>query len=105
MGEYCYGFQLHPVSKDYHSLLYSLKLIREVNSELKEFSWREGPYESGSDRMAIELLAGHDLLVGYLKGKEDEWIVREKLAEEEQKWIDLCSPYILYEDPLRSATQ
>jgi uncharacterized protein YbbC (DUF1343 family) len=101
-GEYCYGFQLHPCSAEYHSLWYSLKMIRNVRSVVEDFSWREGPYETGSDRNAIELLAGDDLLISYLNGKENEKIVREKLIEEERKWIDHCRTYLLYKDPLRS---
>lgn len=102
-GEYCYGFQLHPCSAEYHSLWYSLKMIRNIRSVVEDFSWREGPYETGSDRKAIELLAGDDLLIGYLNGKENERTVREKLIEEERKWIDHCRTYLLYKDPLRSA--
>lgn len=102
-GLYCFGFQLHPVLADYHSLWYSLKVIRNVKSELKEFSWKEGAYESGSDLSAIELLAGDDLLIEYLNGKEKNKRVQEKLFEEERKWIDQCSRHLLYEDKLRQA--
>ena len=102
-GEYCYGFQLHPCSSEYHSLWYSLKMLRNIRSVVEDFSWREGPYETGSDRKAIELLAGDDLLIGYLNGKENERTVREKLIEEERKWMNHCRTYLLYKDPLRSA--
>jgi len=100
-GEYCYGFQLHPLKIGYHSLWYSLKLIREVRSDLNEFLWREGPYELGSDKTAIELLAGDETLVNFLNGKEEERIVREKLREEERIWQSKCNQYLLYDEKPR----
>jgi uncharacterized protein YbbC (DUF1343 family) len=103
-GAYCYGFQLHPAAPGYHSLWYSLQLIRQVGNELDDFSWREGPYESGSHRPAMELLAGDELLIDYLMGRANDQQVKEKLREEEQKWIEHCSRFLLYPDPLLQIT-
>ncbi|MBS0001338.1 MAG: DUF1343 domain-containing protein, partial [Cyclobacteriaceae bacterium] len=98
--EYCYGFQLHPVSRDFHSLWYSLQLIRAVRMELDEFFWLEGPYELGSHKPAIELLVGDSLLLDYLNGSVTDHLVREKLSEHERRWVDHCSAYLLYDDKL-----
>jgi len=97
----CSGFQLHPVLGNFHSLWYSLKLIRAIKAVLKEFRWREGPYEVGSDKTAIELLAGDEVLLNYLNGKEKDETITERLHEEERKWIEQSSQYVLYGDKLR----
>jgi uncharacterized protein YbbC (DUF1343 family) len=98
--EYCYGFQLHPLAVDFSSLWYSLQLIRAVRQELPDFAWREGPYETGSEKPAIELLAGDPLLLDYLNGSASERIVLEKLGVHERQWVDQCKGYILYGDRL-----
>ncbi len=100
-GQLCSGLQLHPVKKEFHSLWYSLKLIRELNRQLDDFQWLEGPYESGSDRKAIEILVGDPLLIKYLYGKYDEEQIRESLIDQEQTWIEKASPYLLYDLSLK----
>jgi hypothetical protein len=89
------------MTMDYHSLWYSLALIRSIRSECKEFRWREGRYELGSDRTAIELLAGDEDLLNFLNGKEKEHSIKEKLREEEQKWMTQTAGFLLYKQKLR----
>jgi uncharacterized protein YbbC (DUF1343 family) len=99
--EICYGFQLHPV-KQMHSLMYSLKMLRSLHQNAKGFNWLEGPYEAGSDRPAIELLAGDEDLLYFLDGGSNVDVISNKLKEEETRWISLARPYLLYSDPLFS---
>jgi len=98
-GEKCWGFQLHP-QKNYHSLLYSLKLLKAIKEECIDFSYREGPYEAGSDLTAIEILAGDDTILSYLKGEAELKTLINKLSEEEAAWIKLVQPFILYPEKL-----
>jgi uncharacterized protein YbbC (DUF1343 family) len=95
----CHGFQLHPREK-IHSLLYSLKMIRSLNENLDEMRWLEGPYEAGSDKPAIELLAGDEDLIRYLNGTLEEETILHRIHDQEEKWIDLVQPYLLYDEPL-----
>ena len=101
-AQICHGFQLHLTGDPYHSLAHSLCLIRYLRERSgKTFDWREGPYESGSRRPAIEILAGDDTLLDYLKGRMEFDAVREALADGEEAWIRRADEYRLYPDPLQ----
>jgi uncharacterized protein YbbC (DUF1343 family) len=95
----CYGFQLHP-RKKIHVLLYSLKMIRSLKQNIGSMRWLEGPYEAGSDKPAIELLAGDDDILSYLNGAANEDTILDKMSEQEHKWIELTKPFLLYDEPL-----
>jgi uncharacterized protein YbbC (DUF1343 family) len=95
----CYGFQLHPREK-IHALLYSLKMIRSLKQNIGSMKWLEGPYEAGSDKPAIELLAGDDDILSYLNGAASEDTILDKMSEQEHKWIELTKPFLLYDEPL-----
>ncbi|HMU84887.1 MAG TPA: DUF1343 domain-containing protein, partial [Leptospiraceae bacterium] len=84
-GKICYGYQIH-VTGPYHSLLHSLQLIRWIRSECHEFRWNEGPYEFRSDRPAIELLAGHRVLLSYLNGETDLPHAEAAIQAGEHEW-------------------
>ena len=99
--EICYGFQLHPV-KPMHSLMYALKMLRSLKIHSVEFAWLQGPYEAGSERPAIELLAGDEDMLCFLNGELNEDLIEEKLKEEENAWISMVQPYLLYSEPLYS---
>jgi uncharacterized protein YbbC (DUF1343 family) len=100
-GAICYGFQLHPTGKPYHSLLHSLRILRFL-SGFEDFAWREGAYEKGNDKTAIELLAGNALLLDYLKGRASEDEVLQSLAESETAWIKTAKPFTIYPEALRT---
>lgn len=100
-GNICQGFQLHPL-EPFHSLLYSLKMIRALKREISGFRWLEGPYEAGSERPAIELLAGDDDLLGFLNDEIDQEIIMTKMRLEEKKWIEQVEPFVLYPEKLFS---
>lgn len=85
-GEVCQGFQLHLLqAEDYHSLLHSLLIIRELAS-LKSVIWRTGKYEFGSEKTAIELLVGDDDLLSFLYGNLSYKNIVEKLQTTENQW-------------------
>lgn len=89
VGEICTGFQLHLLdAQNYHSLLHSLSIIREL-ARIKKDLWRKGKYEFGSEKTAIELLVGDDDLLDFLYGNTSLTIIQEKLQEAENQWIGL----------------
>ncbi|MDR3350881.1 MAG: DUF1343 domain-containing protein [Prevotellaceae bacterium] len=96
-GDICYGFQLHLTGKPYHSLLHSLRILRFL-AGFKGFAWREGAYEKGNDKTAVELLAGHALLLDYLKGQATDSELRQALADSEAAWITGTRPFWIYDE-------
>jgi uncharacterized protein YbbC (DUF1343 family) len=103
-GEVCHGFQIHLTGEPYHSLAHTLQIIRFIREGSgTEFRWREGSYEQGSDRPAIELLVGDEVLLAYLNG-EAEWAkAQQALTEGEEAWIKSATPHLIYPQPLRRA--
>lgn len=98
----CYGLHLITDHRQpFHSLLFSLQLIRYIKERTAGFKWRTGTYEALNDRPAIELLTGDQLLLDYLESKATLQMVKEKLAYEEQEWIHEVSPFLLYPQPLK----
>lgn len=97
--ECCYGFQLLPnPNMQYHALAHNLRIIRFLHDNCKEFAFREGKYEAGNDKKAIELLLGDRELIDYVSG-EGEWAeIREHIKLEEQKWIKKAKKMLLYEN-------
>lgn len=93
----CGGFHLIPLSKKFHSLLftlYFLRTIRDFNN--KEFEYLQGAYEFRSDKRAIELLAGDEVLIDYLEGKGTYPQIREYLREQEDRWEDKIEEIKIY---------
>ncbi|PKO95976.1 MAG: DUF1343 domain-containing protein [Bacteroidetes bacterium HGW-Bacteroidetes-7] len=100
-GEVCFGFQLHPVpGVQYHALAHNLRIMNFVRTTCPEFSFREGKYEAGNDRTAIELLLGDPILLDYVSGKNSWDDAREHMKVEEQKWIRKAKRFMLYEEQL-----
>lgn len=99
-GEKCVGFQLHLTGAPYHSLEHSMRIIRFLSENVAEFAWREGTYEKGNDRIAIELLAGDPVLLSYLKGNTPYRQLLDTLKEAELAWINHAAAYTIYPEPL-----
>lgn len=98
-NECCYGFQLllNP-NMQYHALAHNLRIIRFLHDNCEEFAFREGKYEAGNDKRAIELLLGDKELIDYVSG-DGEWAeIREHMKLEEQKWIKKAKKMLLYEN-------
>lgn len=100
-GEVCSGFQLMPVpGVPYNALAHNLKIIRYMTENCREFSFPSGKYESGSEKSAIEILLGDQLLIDFVKGEGNWADVWEHIKTEEQKWIRKAKKYLLYDDQL-----
>lgn len=100
-SEVCFGFQLHPVpGVQYHALAHNLRIMNFVRTNCSDFAFREGRYEAGNDRTAIELLLGDSVLIDYVNGKHNWDDVKEHMKVEEQKWIRKAKRFMLYEEQL-----
>lgn len=87
VNELCGGFQVHlSHSKANHSLLSSLILLRVFN-EYVPYLWREGPYEKGNWRTALEILVGDEILIDFVQGKGELQTTMDYLKNAENEWI------------------
>ncbi len=99
--ELCRGFHLHLTSTKFHSLLYSLILLKTINDYFGEMNiWRQGKYEFGSDKTAIEILAGDSVIIDYLYGKRKLDEVISVLRDGEQKWLKISQQFKIYDAEL-----
>ena len=78
-----------------HSLAHNLRILRFLNDNLDEFKYREGKYEAGNDKTAIELLLGDKELIDYVKGSGNWEDIKEHMKVEEQKGIRKCKKILL----------
>lgn len=100
----CNGWQLIPMGEKFHSLLFSLDLIRQVQQLCSEFKYRTETYEFRSNQLAIELLAGDQRLIDYMNGKGDRNSLLLAMKRAEATWIQTVQPFLIYEMPLTSAS-
>ena len=99
--ELCHGFHLHLTSTKFHSLLYSLVLLRTISEYFDNLNiWRQGRYEFGSDKIAIEILAGDKIILDYLYGKSNLKDVIDILRDGELKWLEIAGQYRIYNTKL-----
>lgn len=100
-GGTCFGFQLHPLPGiNYHALAHNLRIMNFIFKNCPEFAFREGKYEAGNDKTAIELLLGDNMLLNYIQDKVLWDDVKEHMKIEEQKWIRKVKKTLLYDMPL-----
>lgn len=97
-GRICHGWQIHLDKGMWHSLLFSLDMIRYLRSEYAEFAWRTEVYEYRSDLLAIEMLCGDPVLLDYLDGRLEREPLLEHLRREEASWKQRMAPFLLYRD-------
>lgn len=96
-NEICDGFQIHLTGKPYHSLLHTVYMIRSIKEKYPHsFEWKEGIYEFGSERKAIELLAGDALILDYMNGKIAFKTIKEYLRDSENRWLNELNQYQIY---------
>jgi len=95
-GEVCTGFQLHILNADYHSLFFSLILIQYLDKYTDQSIWKDGKYEFGSDKTAIELLAGDKIILDCLKNSKDLKTIIPYLQKEENIWIKKVKKHLIY---------
>ena len=99
----CHGFILERCTPTYHSLHYTLKMLRSLRRATGVIEFLEGPYEFGSQRPAIELLTGDEVLLDFLHERESEEVVINYLLTKQEEWIRKVQPYLLYPDSLVSS--
>ncbi|AXE20063.1 DUF1343 domain-containing protein [Runella rosea] len=86
-NELCGGFQVHLATGIVnHSLLNSLVLLQIMNDHVPNL-WREGPYEKGNTRTALEILVGDKTLLNFVNGKESLKVTIDYLKHQENEWI------------------
>ncbi|WP_298348439.1 DUF1343 domain-containing protein [Runella sp.] len=86
-NELCGGFQVHlSHRKANHSLLSSLVLLRIFNEYVPNL-WREGAYEKGNPRTALEILVGDEILIDFVQGKGELKTTMDYLKNAENEWI------------------
>jgi uncharacterized protein YbbC (DUF1343 family) len=99
----CYGCQVHLTGKAFHSLFFGLSLIRFLRQQAGDkFRFLKGPYESGSGKPAIEILAGDKVLLDFMNNSADHVSVTKILHAGELKWIKIASEFLQYDKPLYS---
>lgn len=87
-NELCGGFQIHLASSQpNHSLLSSLILLRICNEYIPHL-WRQGPYEKGNTKTALEILVGDALLLDFVNGEVATPSIIEYLKQTENEWIN-----------------
>lgn len=99
-GSVCNGWQLLPLGRRFHSLLFSLDLLRLIKERFADFAWRTETYEYRDDLLAIEMLAGDDRLLEYLNGRGERAELQQYIEAEERRWVEQAQPYVLYADIL-----
>ncbi|MFC1481091.1 hypothetical protein ACFL6E_02465 [Candidatus Neomarinimicrobiota bacterium] len=100
-GERCYGFQLHLIGKPFHSLAFTIRLLRYLSETfVEEFAWLDGPYGQGSEVTAIEILVGNGDLMDYLRGAAGYERVRGALKAGEERWMKWAQPCVQGADSL-----
>lgn len=102
-GQVCEGFQIHlkrGQENRYHSLEHTLQILKWAQSVAPDaFRWRTEKYEYRSDRPAIELLAGDDCLLDYLRGDTPWEQVTLRLRAAEAAWRKARESELLYSAP------
>lgn len=87
-NEICNGFQIIVLdSKKFHSLFFTLFLLRQMIKIYPDsFQFLEGVYEFRSDKPAIELLVGDEVLLDFLHDRSSLREVKEYLSVQESNW-------------------
>ncbi|RDB06819.1 DUF1343 domain-containing protein [Runella aurantiaca] len=86
-SELCGGFQIHLAAQlPNHALLSSLILLQIMNEHVPNL-WREGPYEKGNTRTALEILVGDKTLLNFVNGEESLKATIDYLKHQENEWI------------------
>jgi uncharacterized protein YbbC (DUF1343 family) len=103
VGRTCSGIQIHTDNTAYRHgqfLPYRLValLLKAVRLEYPEYPiWRHFPYEYETERLAIDLLSGGTFLRHWV---EDAGAApadfQERLLPDEQTWVEVRGPYLLY---------
>jgi uncharacterized protein YbbC (DUF1343 family) len=103
VGKTCSGLQIHTDNAAYrHGQFRSYRLIalllKAVRLEYPDYPiWRSFPYEYETERLAIDLLSGGTFLRHWV---DDAGAApadfQERLLPDEQTWVEVRAPYLLY---------
>lgn len=99
-GRVCNGWQIHLDGGPWHSLLFTLDLLRYLHGEYAEFAWRTEVYEYRSDLRAIEMLCGDMALLDYVHGRGERSALIAHLRQGELAWRERMTPFLMYGDGL-----
>ena len=97
-GVSCGGVQLHVTDRHrFRSLVTGVALIAAA-MELApdDFAWRTEAYEFRTNRPAIDLLAGNDVLRAQLEGGADLAEIEASWEHERAEFMERRSPHLLY---------
>ncbi len=95
-NQICYGWQIYP-QKNYHSLLTSLYLLKEIKKNFKEFDWYRGIYEFKNEYLAIEYLLGDTKLIHFLENSDDDFdSIAQYVFKMQKMWLKKMTKYYLY---------
>lgn len=101
-NQVCTGFQLHVVQKKFHALIFSILLLRAFSEICPKKFWRVGIYEKGNNKTAIELLAGDQDIVDFLKGKNNFDKLCDKIKSAENQWMKNSEKFLIYKRVLKT---
>jgi len=103
VGKLCEGFQIHVEDATYHHDLFrpwrlvslAFKALRQLHPDYP--LWRDFPYEYESDRLAIDLINGSELLRQWVDDPTATAADLEALtAPDESSWEAERKPHLLY---------
>ncbi len=98
-GSRCYGFQIHPTSRErYRPCRTSLALLAAIRGLYpEEFAWKPPPYEYETERMPIDLIYGDDRIrLGVESGRSFR-ALSEGWKTDEEAFVRLRRPFLLYD--------
>jgi len=95
-GEICTGFQIHILKQGFHAFRLGLILLHSIQKHCYFNIFREGKYEYGSDKTALELLLGDKILIDAILKEFNIQEITEYLRIQEEKWMSAVSSHLLY---------
>lgn len=102
----CRGVQIHVLDRScFKPLLTGVAVIRAC-AEMwpMVFAWRREPYEFVRDRLAIDLLAGNDVLRGQIERGDALEVIERSWEPERKAFLAEREKSLLYPEPAAEAT-
>lgn len=94
----CGGVQMHVTERArFKSLLSGVAVIHTVAAlHPRRFEWRQEPYEFVENRLAIDLLAGNDVLRGQIERSDPLAVIEESWEPERRAYLAARESILLY---------
>lgn len=93
-GQLCGGVQIHVVDKDHFDSLKTGVAVLVAARHFQGFDWRRTTYEYVSDRLAIDLLFGHDEPRRLIDAGQPADAVMAFLEPEKRTFLDAREPFL-----------